>query len=194
MSSNIVPTTSLERASDALLEIALPLVHLLPADPKEAFTVEIPHHLGGAINEALAQWDDAVLLTEGVERDRYAHNLPNAKASVAEAEQLALALQLALDFPAGTFDPNEEGALAITLQPFHAQQLKAAVEALPDVQRLEAGQPVDGPGASLGNVTVVEDQANPLTTPLAWGNPEGRQKGTVGVEPEPSDAPKRPKP
>lgn len=135
--------TPLNRSAAALVEIALPLAHLLPLHPAEAFTVEIHHSLGAAATEALAQWDDTVLQTQGVERDRYAHNLPNADVALSASERLALALQLALDLPSGTFDANQEGTLQITLQPFHAKELVDALNASTSLTHsaLEAPEP-----------------------------------------------------
>lgn len=120
--------TPTEEAALSLAAIAGPLSALLhPTSTTEPFTVEIPHRLGVGAAEALEQWDDVILQTQGVERDRFEHSLPHAGPDITVAERLAVALHLAMDFPSGTFDPNEEGALPITFQPFHAQELKDAL-------------------------------------------------------------------
>lgn len=128
----------LQLRAAALVDVAQPLSHLFPSTPTEPFTVAVPHALGAAATEALAEWDDAVLQTQGVERDRYAHSLPHAQGELQAAEHLAVALHLALDLPAGTFDPNDPGTVEVTLQPFHAAQLRQTVGDLEEAQRLTA--------------------------------------------------------
>ena len=147
--TSLPPNSSLHQAAQALLDIAQPLVHLFPDEPTQAFTILVPHTLGAAAAETLIQWDDAVLQTQGVERDRYAHNLPNAEAALSEAERLAVALHLAMDLPAGTFDPHAEGVLPVTLQPFHADGLHAALAGFQNALDLEALPSTDDPEAAV---------------------------------------------